>query len=267
MLTNEQLHGMAFDVTEDIVKKYPHLLQLWRAVLGGYVLPELAKSEPDSVAGNEGFEAMIKEFSPENIRALMEPKVVEVEKEVTVEVPTVVEKKVLVPTSGEKVTHRRLKDGVVKVRRKKRGLNSAERDMVILLFNDRQDMIDKSSSIFKTMVDKINEGRKNPEDHISALQLTGYWGSLCKWAMNTAEERNRWINRELKRERFSVVPIFTTKFIHIIRENYHKNKVEEESRKRDHAEIKRTGKRGKVIASEKPVEDLPIEELDLSDII
>ena len=264
-LTQDQLHTLAFAVTPDLVKDYPHMLEIWKAMLGGYVLPEMAKSEPGSVAGNEAFEAMIAEYTPENIEKLFSPKAEEKIVEKTVEVPTIVEKTVIV-REGEKVTHRRIKGEIEKERRKNRPLNAFERDLVIKVFNERQDMLDNTSEVFKTLVTSINMAREAGEE-VSAPQLAGYWSSLCRWADSTKTKRNAWVKRSLTKGIYSIEPVYSDSFIAKIKENYAKKKEEEAARKKDHAEIKRTGERRKVLISELPAaEAKPAEELDLTDI-
>lgn len=264
-LTSEQLHDLAFSVTPEIVKTYPHMIDLWRAMLGGYVLPEIAKSEPEMVAGNEKFEALIKEFSKDKIKKMFSK--VEIKEVIKkAEVPKIVERTVVV-SSGEKVVHRRLKSEVHKIKRKKRQLQPHERDMIISVFNDRQDMLDKTSEVCKNLIDAVND-KRDPEDHISAPQLAGYWSSLCRWGLQPKAKRDEWIKKSLKKKTptFSVAPWYSDSFVAKIRENYRKRKEEASERVKDHAEIKRTGRRKKVIISEVPTTEIPIDKLPASSL-
>jgi hypothetical protein len=266
-LSNDQLHTLAFAVTPEIMKEgNRHMIDIWKALLGGFILPEMARQEPESVAGNEGFEAMINDYSKEKIIEMFSPKSEEKIVEVIKEVPTIVEKTVVVK-EGEHVVHRRLRKDVHKVRRKKREMSMDERDLVIRVFNDKQDMLDKSSEVFSTLVGKINEARE-PEDKISAPQLAGYWSSLCRWADRPLENRKAWIAKSLRREIYSITPEFSDGFVSKIKANYAAKKVKERKRAKDHAEIKRTGERREVIVSELPAaEPLPVSALDLTDIL
>jgi hypothetical protein len=265
MLTQEQLHTLAFSVTPDIVKGYPHLMELWKAMLGGYVLPEMAKAEPETVAGNAGFQALVDQYTKENIEKLFAPEVEEKVVEKIVELPTIVEKTVVV-REGDKVVHRRLRTDIHKISRKKRQLNSYERDLVINVFNEKQDMLDSTSEVLKTLVDVVNSARL-PEEYVSASQLAGYWSSLCRWADRDRARRLAWIAKSLKKEIYTITPVYTDVFIAKIKENYAKKAEETVKRKADHAEIKRTGERRKVIVSEVPAkEPIPAAELDLTDI-
>lgn len=249
MLTKQQLHEMALSATAEVMSGYPHMIEVWKATLGGYVLPQLAKLDPESVAGNSSFEAIIKEYSKEKIESLFKSgETIEIIKEV----PKIVEKTVLVRT-GEKVTHRRLKGKIEKISRKKRALTCEERDMVIRVFNDRQDMLDKTSEVFKTLTESFNEGHA-PDNHISAPQLAGYWSSLCTWATKSEGRRAKWIETSIRREIFSIEPIFTPSFISAICENYKAKQKEKEERAKDHREIRETGVRKKIIISEEPAE-------------
>jgi len=264
-LSTEQLHTLAFSVTPDVVTTYPHLLELWSALLGGYVLPEMAKSEPESVAGNKQFEALMAKYSPENIKEMFskgEDKIVEVIKEV----PTIIEKTVVV-RDGEHIVHRRIRSEVKKISRKNRPLTSEERDLVIHVFNDKQDMLDKTSEVFSALTETINSTREE-ENKISAPQLAGYWSSLCRWAEGHTCRREQWIARSLKKGIYSITPVYSERFVAKIKANYMKKRAEEEERKKDHALIKSTGERRKIIVSESaPAGPLPVEELDLTDIL
>jgi hypothetical protein len=266
-LSNEQLHTLAFAVTPEIMKpEHRHMAEIWKAFLGGFVLPEMANQEPASVAGNEAFEAMIKEYSKENIADMFAPKVEEKIIEVIKEVPTIVEKTVVV-REGEHVVHRRLRKEVHKVSRKKRDMSLEERDLVIHVFNEKQDMLEKTSEVFKTLVDTINAHRLEDEQ-ISASQLAGYWSSLCRWADREHSRREAWVLKSLKREIYSIRPIYTDGFVAKIKANYEAKRVEAEERRKDHAVIKETGERRKIIVSEMPkAEPVPLSELDLTDII
>lgn len=266
-LSNEQLHTLAFSVTPEIMKEENrHLIDIWKALLGGFVLPEMARQEPGSVAGNAAFEDMISEYTKENILNMFAPKAEEKIVEVIKEVPTIVEK-VVVVKEGEHVVHRRLRTDIHKEKRKKRDMSMEERDLVIRVFNEKQDMLDKSSEIFSTLVGKINEHR-DEDEQISAPQLAGYWSSLCRWADRPLDRREAWMDKSIKRSIYSIRPIYSEGFIGKIRANYEAKRVEAKARKEDHDEIKRTGERRKVIVSEMPAKGpIPVEELDLTDFM
>lgn len=268
-MKSEDLHRLAFEVTPDIILAYPHMIELWRMVLGGFVLPELAKSEPD-ILTNEGYRDLIKMYDKDAITKFFarESTIVEVEVERIVEVPVIVEKTTVL--SGEKVTHRRIRSDVDKVSRKVRGLTPRERDIVIQVFNSTQDMIDKTSGVFKTLVDKFNEGHEE-SDQISASQLGGYWSSLCRWADQTAEYRNKWIRKCIEKGIYNLEPVYTPEFIEKIKTHYKLSREEDEARRRDHSEIKagRKPTAKTVVVTEvkrEPTELDSLMSLDLSDL-
>jgi hypothetical protein len=263
-LTTEQLHTLAFAVTPDILKEYSHLSDLWQALLGGYVLPEMAKSEPESIVGNAGYKALMDKYSKENIAEMFkgEDKIVEVIKEV----PTIIEKTVVV-REGEHVVHRRLKSDIHKISRKKRPLNAAERDLVIKVFNEKQDMLDKTSEVFKNIADVVDAAR-DEDDKVSAPQLAGYWSSLCRWADRPKVRREQWIEKSLKKCIFNITPVYSERFVAKIKANYMAKRAEAAERAKDHAKIRTTGERRKILVSElAPAEPLPAAALDLTDIL
>jgi len=269
-LTSEQLHDLVFKVTPELVKpEFMHLMDIWKAFLGGYVLPEMARQEPDKVAGNKQYEGMILEYSRDKILAMLKggtEKIIEKIVERVVEKPVVIEKTVLV-SSGEQVLHRRLRSTVKKIRRKERDLVSMERDLVIGIFNTRQDMLDKSSETCKNIIESINKTRA-PEDKISSYQLAGYWSSLCRWGLDTKAHRDDWITKSMAKGVYSVAPIYSDEFVHKIRVYHEVRKEEAITRAKDHAEIKATGVRRKVIVSQTIPQAVQAEEvLDLSDIL
>lgn len=267
----QKLHEMAFEVTPEILTPgsgYEHLGEFWKTILGGFVLPRMAELDPSSVAGNTVFKDLVEQYTKEKVEAMFSPRTIEIEKIVEVEVikevevRTYIDKPVLL-NPGENVVHRRLKDHIQKLRRKKRELTCSERDIVIKVFNDTQDMIPSTSEVFKNIVDEIN-AKCSPEDHVSAPQMAGYWSSLCRWADSTRVSREEWIERSLKRGVYSISPLYTDEFIAKIKENYAAKREEEIQRKKDHSHIKRTGDRkSTVLPTPQPK---PEEEIDFSDI-
>lgn len=268
-MKSEDLHRLVFEATPDIILAYPHMVELWRMMLGGYVLPELAKSEPD-ILTNEGYRDLVKMYDKDAITKFFarETTVVEVPVERIVEVPVIVEKTTVL--SGEKVTHRRIRTDVAKVSRKVRGLTPNERDIVISVFNEKQDLIDKTSAVFKTLVDRFNEGHAE-DDQISASQLGGYWSSLCRWADQTPEYRLKWIRKSIEKGVYNIEPIYTPEFVEKIKTHYKLSREEDEARRRDHSEIKagRKPTAKTVVVTEvkrEPTEMDSLMSLDLSDL-
>jgi hypothetical protein len=245
-LSNDQLHTLVSFMTPDIKENYSHMIPLWRAVLGGYILPEMARQDPESVEGNKAFEALIAEFSPSRIEEMLEPGEITKRIPVAMDVPEFETKTVYVK-EGEKVLRRRNRATINKVRRKKHDLYSYERDMVIKLLNDRQDILTKEDEIFKRLVDAVNS-KRDPEEHISASQLAGYWSSLCRMARSSKERREAWAKRNIKKGVFSIVPEFTEDFINRILSNASARKKEASER----AEDKAKGITVKVISTEIP---------------
>jgi len=86
MIDIDKLHTMALEVTTEVFSRYPHIAEHWKVVLGGFILPEMAELDPDSVKGNSTFERLVKEYSKEKVEAMFSPKTIEVEKIVEVEV-------------------------------------------------------------------------------------------------------------------------------------------------------------------------------------
>lgn len=261
-LTMEQLHEMVFEVSGEVfTPENVHLKDLWRAFLGGFVLPKMAELDPASVDGNEEFKKLISEFSKEKIKEMFTKEKVIEEKIVEKERIIVKEKPIIIQT-GEKVIHRRLKSNVNKIKRKVRGLNCEERDLVIDVFNDTQDMISKESEVFKILTDTINEKRK-PEDKISASQCAGYWSFLCRQADVPKAKRDEWIEKSLKKGTFSFVPKYSDAFVEKIRANYAARRKEAEERQKDHNHIKATGERRKVLAP--APQPKPVDAIDFTD--
>ena len=244
-LSKEQVNLLALNVSADVCGRYPHLAELWKAILGGYVLPEMAIIDPSAVAGNKGYEALIAEYTPEKIKELFsQGETIEIIREIPG--PTV--EKITVVNGGGSVKHRRLKTNVNKVSRKNRALVPGEKDMVIREFNARQTMLDPSSEVFHALAESVNAGRV-PEDHVSASQFSGYWSSLCRWAHKTIVRRDSWVERSIKKGIYSVEPKFTDSFVAIIHANYDAKQKEKAARDKDHREMKATGERRQVVVS------------------
>ena len=244
-------------------------MDIWKALLGGYILPQMEILDPASIEGNDDYKDLIEKYSKENIEKMFSDKetIVEVDKivEKIVEVPTIVEKTVIV-SSGEKVLHRRLRSKVNKISRKERALKPDEKDLVIKVFNDTQDMVDKTSEVFHTLADAVNKKRAK-EEQVSASQFSGYWSSLCRWANGTKARRDAWVEKSIKKGIYTLAPVYTDAFVAVIKANYQKKQEEAVQRQKDHAEIKRTGERRKVLVSQVPAKSpKPIEAIDFSDI-
>jgi len=234
-LTVQDLHDMAFKVTKEVLTpENEHLVDLWKAFLGGFVLPKMVEQDPASVEGNQAFKDLINKYSRESIIEMMSPRVVETEK--VVEKIIEVEKPVYIQT-GEKVLHRRVKSKVNKISRKERNLTPDERDLCINVFNEQQKMLDKDSLVFTHLVDEINRSRAK-EDHISASQLAGYWSSLCRMADRPKTKIDAWIEESIKSGKYSLRPYYSDEFVEVIRENYRARKEEALKRAQDHAKIK-----------------------------
>lgn len=270
-LSIDQLHTLVSFMVPDVQEKYPHMVPILRALLGGYVLPEMASLEPEAVEGNKAFEALIAEFTPERIAEMLEPGEITKRIPVIMDVPDIKSKTVVVK-DGEKVIRRRERSEVHKISRKKHDLYSYERDMVIILFNKHQDMLNKTDEVFKTLVDTINSKREEDEK-ISAPQLAGYWSLLCRMSTVSPERREAWVKKCLKKGIFSVAPESTPEFRAKIIANSKSRKKEASERAKD----KREGVTVRVVASEmaselpkakiEEPESVPSKTLDLADIL
>jgi len=247
-LSLDQLHSMVSFMVPDVQEKYPHMIPILRSLLGGYVLPEMARQEPESVEGNKAFEALIAEFTPERIAEMLEPGEVTKRIPVIMDIPDI-KPKTIVVKEGEKVIRHRERSEVNKIKRKKRGLESFERDMVIKLFNEQQDMLDKNSEIFKQVVDAVNV-KRDDEDKISAPQLAGFWSLLCRMGTDSIERRDSWIKRSIKKGSFTIEPRYTPEFVTKIIVNAKTRKKEASDRAIDKAE----GRKIRVISAEMAAE-------------
>ena len=201
-ISAEELHALSYKMSAVIAKDYPHLIKEWKNILGGCILPEIAKSGAGS---SGGIEETIKKYSKDSL--------------------------------DSKKVHRRIKGKVNKVSRKKRPLTPSERDLVIKVFNVTQDLIDNDLEIFKSLVSKINLSRSE-EDKIAAPQLAGYWSSLCRWAHSTKMQRDHWIQTSIDKGVFSIEPLYTKEFINKIITNSLSRREEARKREEDHRKIR-----------------------------
>jgi len=256
--------------------EFAHMRKPWEMVLGGLLLPALVKDDPEFLKANPEYQELLDRYTKEKVEAFLKtgPVIVEVPGE-TVEVEKIVTKtvKVPVPVAGAKGAPktplhepckdggkcRRLKDdGVDKKSRKKRGFDSADRDIIITWWNDNQKMVDKEDPVCQTIADKIN-AVKSADDKVSALQIAGYFSRLATWGRMVDADREAMFDRSMKRGSYTVRPEYSPDLLKAIEENYLKEREDERIRKAAHAkmraEVAAAGPRITPVSSEETEED------------
>ena len=174
----DTLNKLAEVVTAKVATpEYAHFLEIWKALLGGFICKEQSKITPV----DDATKALIDQYTPEKIRVLTAGKVVEKIVEKIVEKPA--ERIILgaapvsippvsipitpaqintpptVPTSngasgagGNSTRNFRHKKGVQKIRRKTRELQPEERQIIIGRFNREQTLVDKDNPICTELI-------------------------------------------------------------------------------------------------------------------
>lgn len=248
-LTNEQkayvdtLNTVANEITQRILTatdangepKYLHMIDMWKAFLGGFVCTELAELQEVTDEQKELLEA----YTPDKIKALFEPKIFEKEviKEVIKEVEVVKEVKVNVPapapvatgsTPAPAQTFRRRFHSVNRPKEKVRDLLPGERQYMIEKFNTLQRLIDRNSTECGEFVTYLN-GVSGLTQQVYASQLAGYWSVLCKRVCGIDGDVNSYYDSAVKRGKLSVgcpKPVASDEFKKAILENLIASKEE-----------------------------------------
>jgi hypothetical protein len=260
----EKLHEAVFNITPLVLQEeYSHMKMPWQMVLGGMILPEIAKLDPSVLDADPTYKALMEQYTKEQVIEFFAPKIEtkEVIKEVTKEVPVtkVVEKIVkvstgtaVVETSGK---FRRLKSGVAKVKRFERELDSADRDVFILRWNKLQRLVNDDDPVCKELAYEINKGGGAP---LSPMQVAGYFSYLCRLGMWTEADREERINRSIKRGSFRVRPFYSPELIAQIVENWKKERADEAARAEAHTKLREARERGEKIRIKTPVESTTV---------
>lgn len=206
----DQLTALAGDITKRIVTpEYAHMLDMWKAFLGGFVGPEMAKLDPASI--DDKRRALMALYSKEAIQKMLnpEPKTVEVEKVVEKIVEKVVYKDRPVtvgavtpaPVTGTDTGtgNRRYRPTVNKVSRKKREMRPSERANIIAKFNQTQALMDKDDDMCRQLVDEHNKALSSGEAKTYPAQVAGYWSWLCRVVLKTQAEQEKWFHAAVKK--------------------------------------------------------------------
>jgi hypothetical protein len=257
----EKLHEAVFNITPLVLQEeYLHMKTPWQMVLGGLILPEIARLDPSVLDADPTYKALMEQYTKEQVIEFFAPKIEtkEVIKEVTKEIPVtkVVEKIVKVPTGGTTIIessgkYRRLKSGVAKVKRFERELDSADRDVFILRWNKLQRLVTDDDPICKELADEINKGVGTP---LSPMQVAGYFSYLCRLGMWAEADREGRIDRSVKRGAFTVRPIYSPELLKQIADNWEKQRADEAVRAEAHTKLREARARGEKIRIKTPVE-------------
>lgn len=213
------LNTVATTVTKKVLTpEYSHLLELWKALLGGFIGPEMAKLTPDAI--DEKRKAMMEKYSKEVIAQMInpEPKVIEKTVEKIVYRDRTVSEPTLAP-HGNDTGNRRYRSSVNRKRRKKRELQPDERLAIITLFNQKQCLMDKNDDACAQLTAKLNASATEPT---SNLQVAGYWSWLCRVVLKTQNEQDNWFKAATRKGSLPQgcpMPVANDEFKNLIIEN------------------------------------------------
>lgn len=227
----DQLNTLAGDITKRILTpEYAHMVELWKAFLGGFIGPEIAKLSPESI--DDKRKSLMERYSKVAIEKMLnpEPKQVEVEK--------IVEKVVYkdrpvpagnapAPAHPDNSGHRRYRPRVNKVSRKKREMKAEERRSVIQLFNSAQVLMDKEDKRCSDLVDHLNNNLQPGESPTYPSQVAGYWSWLCRLVLMPEDNQNKWYKSAIKLGKIPEgcpMPQASDQFKSLIIENQQKEK-------------------------------------------
>ena len=228
----EQLDLLAAAITKRVcTPEYAHMLELWKAFLGGFVGPEIAKLDPDTIDAKR--QALIDQYSKEAIQKMLHPdpieKTVEVEKIVYKDRPAPTSGTAPAPTpSGTDNGNRRYRPTVNKVSRKKREMKAEERQSIIELFNQTQKLMDKDDDACKSLVDDINGRLLAGDPKTYPAQVAGYWSWLCRLVLKPQVDQQKWYSNATRLGKIPSgcpMPVASDEFIKLIVENQSKEKA------------------------------------------
>jgi hypothetical protein len=195
--------------------EFSHMKVHVQSILGGMLVPELAKkgviddTDPDVVT-------LLNEYSREKIEQKLSP--------TPILVKEVVEK--------QRICRRDKKNGVNKEKRFERNLEPSDRDVIIRWWNTNQRLIPKDDPICADLTEQIN-ALKPKEKPLSAMQISGYLSALCRLALRTEAEQINVINRNIRRHKYSVRPIFSPSLMKLVEENWEFERKNEKARSKD----------------------------------
>lgn len=195
--------------------EFSHMKVHVQSILGGMILPELTKKgvidadDPDVVN-------LLGEYTKEKIEEKLSP------------APILVREVV----KERKICRRDKKNGVDKVKRFERDLEPSDRDVIIRWWNANQRLIPKDDPICVMLTDQINA--LNPKEKpLSAMQISGYLSSLCRLALRTEHDRVNVINRNVRRHKYTVRPVFSPNLLRLVEENWEFERRNEKARPKD----------------------------------
>jgi len=254
----EKLNSAVFNITPLILsKEFEHMREPWQMMMGGLILPAIAKEDP-SVLNEPEFKELLESYTKDKVEEYFKPKTVEVsvdrvvEKKVEVEkvVEKIVEKVVHVPVDRvvekivEKVVHvplttgtdtkfRRLKDDITKKKLMERQLVCEDRDVFIGWWNANQRLVPDTDPVCGILAKAINEARLNASP-LAPAQVAGYFSHLCRVGMKTEAVRNEIIRKSLSRGVFTITPVYSQKLLDEIQKNWELERADETARRKDH---------------------------------
>lgn len=197
---------------------YAHMRVPVQAVMGGMLIPQLAKTGAIDAKAPE-VAGLISEYTKDKISNQMNPE------------PVVVKEVV-----KERKLCRRIKDGVAKVKRFERDLDPSDRDVVIRWWNTNQRLIAKDDPVCVILADQINAINPN-EKPLSPMQTAGYLSYLCRLALMTEDHRGILIDRAVRRGKINVRPTFSDELIRLVYENWEYERKNEAAMVKDHMKM------------------------------
>lgn len=246
-----------------IEKEYFYMKKPWEMILGGLILPLLAKEMPEILDDDK--KALMEEYSKEKVIEFFTPKEIEkvVEKEVVKEVPTgepvikEVTKVVRVKSDAVKIggKFRRIKGEIKKEIKKESALKPEDRDIFNRHWNDTQHLVSDSDPVCERLAKECGHS-------VAPAQVAGYFSHLCRLGLETEATRRGRIERAVKRGSYTVAPVYSSELLDEIQKHWEKEREDERIRAEAHAKLRsdetpETSETVEVV-TEKPVEK-PIE--------
>jgi hypothetical protein len=218
---------------------HAHMKEPWKMILGGLILPEMAKLDPRVLDENPAYKDLLAQFDKAKVaeffsEKMVEEKVVEKIKEVRVEVPSTGDKVVV----AEKIRYRRLKDdGVKKISRLEREIMPHDRNRIIIWWNGHQRLVPDDDPVCKEIADKINVASPTLKP-LAPAQVAGYFSHLCRMGMSPEDYRTARFKKNMELENISVLPLYSNKLLEEIKENNKAEKANEAAMKIEHEKMR-----------------------------
>lgn len=206
--------------------EFSHMKVPVQTILGGMLIPELAKkgviddTDPNVVT-------LLSEYSKEKIEQKLSP------------APILVREVV----KERKICRRDKKNGVNKEKRFERDLEPSDRDVIIRWWNANQRLIPKDDPICADLTEQINV-LKPKDKPLSAMQISGYLSALCRLALRTEAEQLNVINRNIRRHKYTVRPIFSPALMKLVHENWEFERKNEKARPKDLVKMRQQREEG-----------------------